>query len=181
MALMLSFAAVGVSGIIVHIVPMLNDAGLAPERSGVIAGLIGVGVIIGRASTGLLVDRMFAPRVACAAFASAACGCWLLTGGGVHWAIPATLLTGFAMGAEIDLISYLVARYFGMSAYSVIYGWLYAVFMIGTAIGPTLAGSAFDHFRNYHVATAVLGAMLAIAAALTWCLPKFPQTKIWRS
>jgi MFS family permease len=182
LASMLLFAAIGVSGIIVHMVPMLNDAGLTPDRSSAVASLIGVGVILGRALTGLLVDRLFAPRIAGAVFAAAACGCWLLTWGGADWAIAATLLTGFAMGAEIDLISYMVACYFGIASYSSIYGWLYAVFMVGTSIGPLLAGSAFDHFGNYHLATALLGAMLAIAAAITWRLPKFsPLAELCRT
>jgi MFS family permease len=54
-----------------------------------------------------------------------------------------------------------------------IYGWLYAVFMLGTAVGPLLTGAAFDHFKNYQIATLGLGTSLAIAAILTWRLPSF--------
>jgi predicted MFS family arabinose efflux permease len=85
---MLAFAAIGVSGIIVHIVPLLSDAGVPPARASAIAGLLGVGIIVGRALTGILVDRIFAPRVAFAAFAAAAVGCWLLAWGGADWAVP---------------------------------------------------------------------------------------------
>jgi MFS family permease len=173
---MLAFAAIGVSGIIVHIVPLLSDAGLPPLRASAIAGLLGVGVIVGRALTGILVDRIFAPRVAFAAFAAAACGCWLLAWGGADWAIPATMLTGLAMGAEVDLISYFVARYYGLASYGSIYGWLYAIFMVGTSVGPLLTGAAFDHFKNYQIATLGLGTSLAIAAMLTWRLPSFATT-----
>jgi MFS family permease len=179
---MLGAAAVGVSGIIVHIVPLLSDAGLPPVRASAIAGLLGIGIIVGRVLTGILVDCVFAPRVAFAAFASAAAGCWVLAWGGAAWAIPATLLAGLAMGAEIDLIGYLVARYYGLKSYGRIYGWLYAIFMVGTAIGPLLAGAAFDRFGNYRLATALLGASLAIAAAITWRLPSFEEaTSSWSS
>jgi hypothetical protein len=36
-----------------------------------------------------------------------------------------------------------------------------------------LAGVAFDYFKNYVVATVCLGASFAVAAALTWRLPRF--------
>jgi MFS family permease len=173
MALMLALAATGVGGVIVHLVPMLSDAGLLPGRAGTITSVLGVGIIIGRILTGILVDRVFAPRVACSAFALAAGGCWLLAQGGIRWATPATALVGLAMGAEIDLISYLVARYYGLSAYGRIYGVLYAVFMVGTSIGPVLAGATFDHFGNYRVAEILLGTCLALAALVSLALPRF--------
>jgi MFS family permease len=168
-------AAIGVGGMIVHLVPMLTDAGLTPAHAGAVAGLLGLAIIFGRAVTGVIVDRVFAPRVAFVAFALAACGCWLLAWGGALWAAGAAVLVGFAMGAEVDLISYLVARYFGLASYGRIYGWLYAVFMVGTSIGPVLAGAAFDRFGNYDVALAVLGSALALAAAATLRLAPFPR------
>jgi hypothetical protein len=40
------------------------------------------------------------------------------------------------MGAEFNLVSYFVARYFGLAAYGSIYDWLYTPFMVGSSIGP---------------------------------------------
>jgi MFS family permease len=174
LAVVFGFAAIGLGGMIVHLVPMLTDSGLTPARAGTIAALLGVAIILGRALTGVLVDRAFAPRVAFVVFGAAACGCWLLAFGGVRWAGEGAVLVGLAMGAEIDLISYLVARYFGLAAYGKIYGWLYAVFMIGTSIGPLTAGAAFDRFGNYQAGVAVLGAALGLAAVATWLLEPFP-------
>jgi MFS family permease len=168
-------AAIGIGGMIVHLVPMLTDAGLSPARAGAVAGLLGFAIIFGRAATGVIVDRVFAPRVACVAFALAACGCWLLAWGGAKWAAVAAVLAGLAMGAEVDLISYLVARYFGLGAYGSIYGWLYAVFMVGTSIGPVIAGAAFDRWGNYDVGIAGLGISLATAALTTLKLRPFPS------
>ena len=173
LVVMLAFAAVGVGGIIVHLAPMLSDAGMAPARAGAVASALGFGIIIGRVSTGFLVDRLFAPRVAFFAFTLAAGGCVVLAYGQAYWAVAATVMVGLAMGAEIDLISYLVARYFGLVAYGRIYGWLYAVFMVGTSIGPIVAGAAFDRFGNYRLAAMGLGGCLAVAGLLSWGLPRF--------
>lgn len=171
-----AFAAIGVGGMIVHLVPMLSDAGLSPARAGGIAGLLGVAIIIGRIVTGVIVDRVFAPRVALVAFSVAAGGCWLLAWGGAEWASLAALLVGLAMGAEVDLVGYLVARYFGLASYGRIYGWLYSIFLAGTAIGPVIAGLAFDRFGNYVAAIVILGGALAIAALATLRLAPFPRS-----
>jgi len=168
-----ALAAVGVGGIVVHLIALLTDAGLSSKAASAYAGLLGVGIICGRIITGVSVDRWFAPRVAFIAFFAAAWGCWLLAGTNASWAGLSTVLIGLAMGAEIDLISYLIPRYFGMKAYGGIYGWLYAAFMIGTSLGPLLAGAAFDHYGDYALATSVLGVFLAAAAILTWLLPRF--------
>jgi MFS family permease len=174
LAAVFGLAAVGVGGIIVHLVPMLTDSGMTPARVSTIAGLLGIAIIVGRALTGILVDRVFAPRVGFAVFSAAACGCWLLAFGGVRWAGEGAVLVGLAMGAEIDLISYFVARYFGLAAYGSIYGWLYTVFMVGTSIGPLIAGAAFDRFGDYRAGMAILGVSLGLAALATWRLDPFP-------
>jgi hypothetical protein len=62
LACMLAFTAIGVSGIIVHIVPLLSDAGLTARRAGAIAGLLGVGIIIARSTTRELSRRSDHPR-----------------------------------------------------------------------------------------------------------------------
>jgi MFS family permease len=175
LAIMFFAAAIAVGGVIVHLVSMLTDAGLSPARAGAVAGFLGMAIIVGRAVTGIVVDRVFAPRVAFAIFLLSALGCWLLAWGGIAWAPVASILVGLAMGAEVDLISYLVARYFGMVAYGRIYGWLYAVFLIGTALGPLIAGACFDRYGDYVVALTMLGLALAIAASTSWTLGAFPS------
>jgi cyanate permease len=181
LAIVIGLAAIGIGGVIVHLVPMLTDAGLTPAQAGQIAGFLGIAIILGRVLTGIAVDRVFAPRVGMVVFALAACGCGLLSWGGAAMAPWAAVLIGLAMGAEVDLISYLIARYFGLIAYGRIYGWLYAVFMIGTSIGPVIAGAAFDRFGNYQLGMLMLGAALALASLGTLRLQPFPQAHISRS
>lgn len=83
--LALGFAATAVacSALVVHMVPMLRDAGLAQAHAARIASLIGMGVVIGRIGIGALIDRIFAPYVAAAIFTRVtAGGCALLMTGG---------------------------------------------------------------------------------------------------
>jgi MFS family permease len=173
LAAVVILAAIGVGGLIVHLVPMLTDAGLTPAEAGRTAGMLGIAIIFARISAGVLIDRIFAPFVAFGVFLTAGVGCLMLARGGVGFAPYATLFVGLAIGAEIDLISYFVVRYFGMKNYGKIYGWLYAFFMAGTALGPVLAGFSYDHYGNYSVGVGILGGCLVGAGILSLTLGPF--------
>src|SRR5690606_18391435 len=69
------FAALGTSGLMVHIIPMLTDAGLSPARAGTIASIMGIAVIGGRVLSGATIDRFFAPYVGAILFTITATGC----------------------------------------------------------------------------------------------------------
>lgn len=167
--------ALGVGGVIVHFIPMLTDAGLPPQRAATLAGLVGVSLIVGRVATGALIDRIFAPHVAAALFAVAALGCFALLWGGTALAPFAAIAIGLAMGAEVDLIGYLVARYFGLRAYGAIYGWQYSAFMIGLAVSPLLAGLIFDSTHSYRYAVLGAGILLSAAVLIVARLGPFPN------
>src|SRR3954467_15337530 len=122
----------------------------------------------GRVLTGYIIDRFFAPYVAAVMFIGTALGCLLLLIGGPGTALVAAALVGLSLGAEFDLIAYLTARYFGMARYGFVYALIYAMFVVGAAVGPTLAGIAFDATGNYDltlwsVITLLVAASIAIA------------------
>jgi MFS family permease len=73
-------------------------------------------------------------------------------------------LIGFAAGAEYDLLAFLVARYFGMKSYGVIYGALYSFFAVGAGIGPPIFGAAFDTSHSYAQPLAFAGASMLVGA-----------------
>ena len=43
-----------------------------------------------------------------------------------------------SLGAEVDIVGYLVSRYFGLRRYGEIYGYIFAIFTIGSGVGPYL-------------------------------------------
>ncbi len=168
--------AVACSAVVVHLVPLLRDAGLEPAQAARIAALVGIGVILGRVGIGFLVDRLFAPRVAATIFVITAAGCGLLLAAGAGAAREAAFLIGFALGAEVDLLAYLTSRYFGLRHFGVIYSTIYAVFWIGSACGPTLAGRLFDRFGNYDLALALVAGLFLFGAAACLALPRYSGT-----
>lgn len=170
--------ALGIAGLVVHLFPMLTDAGLSPAEAGSIAALIGVGVIVGRVIIGFLVDRLFGPLVAIVVFLVTAAGCVLLADGGIAIAPYAAFLIGFALGAEVDLIAYFTSRYFGMKRYGEIYGWQYGFYGLGAAFAPVLMGALFAAGgQNYTLALHVSAALCVVACVLLGVLGRYPTFK----
>ncbi len=166
--------AFAVSGLIVHFIPMLKDGGMSLQEAGKYASVIGISVIMGRLVIGLLIDQYFAPRVALCVFTSAAAALAFFVFNDLQIAVLAAFAIGLTMGAEVDLISFLTSRYFHLSIYGRVYGILYAVFIIGSAVSPVLMGALYDSSGSYTIALSISIVALIIASALTLLLPKYP-------
>lgn len=176
LAVCFALVAMAASALVVHMVPMLRDAGLDAAHAARVASLIGLGVILGRLLIGWLIDRLFAPRVAAAIFTVAALGCVLLASGGPREAPVAAFLIGFALGAEVDLMAYLTSRYFGLRHYGFLYGTVYSCFWIGIASGPALAGRLYDATGGYAIALWSIVGLFAAGAVAALTLPGFTST-----
>jgi len=72
-------------------------------------------------------------------------------------------LIGFAVGVEYDLIAYLVARYFGMRAYTTIYSILYMCFGVGAGFAPFIFGWSFDRAHSYVPILETAAALLLVS------------------
>ena len=167
--------SVGIFGTIVHVVPMLTDLGLSPNRAAGLASILGVAVIVGRIVTGFLLDVFDAARLSATLFMLSATGMLLLATGQPALVLPGLLMTGFAVGAEFDLAAYLVSRKFPLNLYSTLFGGVYATVAIGAGIGPFLAGRLFDISGSY-ISWLCLAAGLLLAAAMI-CLTERPAAK----
>mgnify|MGYP001025553647 CR=1 FL=1 len=165
--------AVGFAGLLQHFVPMLTDLGVEPVRAGSLAGVIGVAVIVSRIVVGLLVDRFFAPRVAVGTCLLCIAGCAVLLVYGAPGAVFAAIALGAAMGAEIDLIGFLVARYFGLRAFGRAYGWQYAAFIVAGGVSPLWMGILFDRTGTYRSSLPACMVILSFAALLFLRLPGY--------
>ena len=164
----LSFA-----GLLPHFVPMLGDAGLDPVTAGRKAGEIGLAVIASRLLVGFLMDRIFAPRIAIVICLVAAAGCIVFLLEGVSSATITAVALGLALGAELDLMGYLVARYFGMAQFGRIYGWLYFAFVFASGIGPLWVGAVRDLTGDYSAALAASAAGLVLTCGVFLLLPRY--------
>jgi MFS family permease len=167
--------SLGLGGLMIHFVPILLDVGFTTGAAVKIAGVIGIAVVLGRLLVGLAVDRIFAPHVAIVILFACILGVLALAVFGSAVAVPAAFVIGFSVGAEVDLLGYLVARYFGLNAYGQIYGRQYSTFLIATGLSPVILGAVRDVSGTYTASLFTAAAFMAISAALFAKLPKFEQ------
>jgi MFS family permease len=165
LCLIFLLTALAVLGTVAHFFSMLTDSGLTPPQAGAIASLIGVSVIVGRLVVGFLLDRFRASYITAALFLVAGVGFLILGLGGPAYAKLGAIITGLAIGAEVDLIAYLIGRLFARQIYGLAYGLVYAVFLVGGAIGPYLAGRLYD-FSGDYVSWLMTASSLLMAAGL---------------
>jgi len=156
--------AVAINGSAAHIVPLLTDHGLSRATAAATLGIFGLATMTGRLLAGFLVDRVFASYVATVFFLAPIAGfAFLASATGMPPAIGVVLM-GMGLGTEIDLIAFLVTRYFGQRAFGQIYGCFFMIFGLGSSLGRFLAGLIFDLAGSYH--PALIGAALALVATV---------------
>lgn len=134
-----------VSSLIVVIVPALLERGVDVGTAAVVASLYGVSTVLGRLGSGWLLDRFRPARVGVGVFAIAAIGTLAFQAEVAAGASVATIAVGLVNGAEVDIMSYMTIRYFGIGHYGRIFGIAYAVFLAGSMVGPFIAGSLMQH------------------------------------
>ena len=164
---------VATTACMVHVVPMLTDRGLSATEAAAAAALMGVAALAARFVVGVLLDHVAVGLIGGVTFAGGAAGVLLILSGAPG--VPLTLgvlLLGAALGAEGDLMPYVVRRVFGLRDYSAIYGSLFVAFTVGLVIGPLLLGLAFDALGNYAMGLKVAAALAGVSALL-W-LPGLP-------
>jgi len=139
--------AVAINGSAAHIVPLLTDHGLSAASATATLAVFGLATMSGRLLAGFLVDRIFAPYVATFFFLAPIAGFAFL-----------------ASATGIDLIAFLVTRYFGQRAFGQIYGYFFMIFGLGSSLGRFLTGLIFDLAGSYN--PALIGAALALVIAV---------------
>ena len=172
-----TFFAFAIVGIIVHFVPLLTDRGAAPMTAAAAASLIGIFSVVGTLGAGAMLDRFPGRIIGTIAFLLPIPGCALLLIDGVGFAgySIAAALFGLTLGADVDVITYLATRHFGLKNFGAIQGVLLGAVAIGAALGPLAAGAAFDHFGSYAPFLLGISGLMLTSAILMASLKGMPQ------
>jgi MFS family permease len=143
--LAIAFALVPVVsiGINFHLPAILSDHGYTALQVAGVAGVMGTTILLSRILVGATLDYVPARLVGALLFGGQALGVLLL-------AFIAAALLGAATGGEGDLMPYAWSKLFGQKAYGRIYGASFALFNVGTLLGPLLLGGGFERFGTYH-------------------------------
>lgn len=172
--LMIAFAYGGAH---IHMFPIVRDHGFTPVTAAGIAGVVGLGIMVGRLSVGFLLDRLWGPGVAFPALCLPAAACFMLMGTSqdIVWIGAAAFMLGFAAGAESDLIAYLASRYFGMAHFGRIYGMLYMPFGLASAVSPLAYGIIRDRTGSYDQMLLVAAVLFVVGGAILLLMGRYPD------
>jgi MFS family permease len=146
---------------------LLNDRGLTVQQAALGSSILGTAIMVARLSSGYLQDRFFAPRVAMAIFGLSALGMAMLSAGnGGPVALTAAFLVGLGIGAETDIIAFIISRYFGLRALGTAFGFAFGSYVFSGGIGGLLMGAGFDRTGSYAIPLASFFLATAIAVAI---------------
>jgi MFS family permease len=153
-------------------VPLLQEAGWTRVQAVQLQTLFGFGLLFARVAVGFMIDHIFAPRVMMAVSIGGAIAC-VLYATYPNAAYVSALLIGFLLGAEFDVLAFLIKRYYGNVAYGKIYGVIFGVFYLGSGLG--IAGIAWfrQTFGNYNNGLFVAAGVLVASAILMVLLPEY--------
>lgn len=161
--------AMMINGIMAHSVPLLVANGIDKAEAASLLIALAAASMLGRVAFGILLDRYFAPYVAAINILAALAGVLLLWSGAPE-PVPllALMLLGLSFGAEIDVISYLVSRYFGLRRFGEIFGYVIAAFSAAGATGALLMGVVNDRTGSYDAGLLffAVGLVVSIVAIL---------------
>jgi MFS family permease len=111
------------------------------------------------------------------------CGaCFLLLSfpGSFPHALLAACLLGASLGADADLCSYLVARYFGLRHFGALYGALISVLGLSVGVGPPVAGLVYEQTGSYDAYFLAGIPICLLASLMIWLLGPYRDEK-WMS
>jgi predicted MFS family arabinose efflux permease len=165
LAFPLSIAAV--AGFSFHVPSILTERGYTLAQVAFVPSVVGATSLCGRLAAGALLDFLPFGPLGVIIFIGQAVGCLLFwTGWDGIFPFVAAGLTGFALGAEGDILPFVLRRVFGMRAYGKLYGFAFGIFQIGAAAGPIALGVGFDYYHAYSTMFLLLAGIALIAALL---------------
>ncbi|HEY6991889.1 MAG TPA: MFS transporter, partial [Bryobacteraceae bacterium] len=169
--LLFSFAT---NGLNTHWAALLTDRGLSPATAAKVLSVAGLATLASKLLTGPFLDRLRANRVAALLFLCTAVGLALLVSANkISISYSAAIFVGIGMGAEADVVPYLLTRYFGLARFSELYSYTWTVYAVAGALGPLLAGYVFDRAGTYRAAILVFLGMVLAASGVLFSLPKY--------
>jgi MFS family permease len=155
------------TGIGLHMVPYLVEQGVGSTAAVGAVSFSFAASAFGNLWWGVLSEK-FSPRLLLAAIyvIRAASVALLLVSDTVFEAYSFALLRGFTEGGVAAVGAILLAEYFGRTNLGAIYGTNRAVLVSGFAIGPLIAGAAYDINNSYALAFISFLALMLLGAVL---------------
>jgi MFS family permease len=159
---------------------MLIDQGLTLQSAANIAAIYAFGTIVGRIACGLALDRFPTPIVTFVSMFLPAMGFFVLgTSLDSYTVIAASMfLIGLSVGAEADIIPFVVARYFQVRIYNTTLGLLMTCAFLSSAAGALGVSYTLSVYDSFEPFLFVIAGSIVIGSTLFLLMPKsrdFPK------
>jgi predicted MFS family arabinose efflux permease len=152
LAISIFLISVALLGVVTNLAPILTDKGMTTRQVAALLSLLGGATWASRLGLGLLLDRIHVRLISVAIFLMVATGTVLVLSD-IAWSRETgVLLIGIGMGAEADILTYAVSRYFGPRELGKAIGGVWTSWAWGCAAGVLLGSASFDLFGSYSVA-----------------------------
>jgi len=153
-------------------VPLLIEAGWSQTDASFVQALFGFALLFARVFIGFIIDHFFAPRVMQIVSVGGALSC-VLYAIAPDAGILSALLLGFLLGAEFDVLAFLIKRYFGNVAYGRLYGVIFGVFYLGSGLGIVGLAAIRQAFGSYDAGLFMAAGILLSCVVLTAFFPDY--------
>jgi predicted MFS family arabinose efflux permease len=139
--------------LVVHQIPILEEAGVSRTNAAWLASLAGVASIAGKLITGTLMDRFRPNIVGSLTISTAALGFALLL---EPMRMPALiviamLINGYVSGTKLQICAYLTSRHAGIRNFGTVFSVMASMIALGSGLGPVFGGLVYDAFGSYTV------------------------------
>jgi len=161
-----------------HIVVHGMDLGMSAAVAAGLLSVTGAASVAGRLTVGTLSDRISAKHAFTICFMPLIVSLLAFLVIGTPWPLfAAVAVYGFAHGGLFTVVSPTIAEYFGTRAHGAIFGTVLFFGTIGGALGPILAGRAFDTTGSYTLAFASLAGLTTVGLMLVLSLPAVAKVR----
>lgn len=168
---MISFALIGT---ITNLAPILTDRGIPMGEAAAMLGVVGGASWFSRIGLGVFLDRVHVRYIGAVIFAIVTAGAMLVfsevTG---PLLVLAAILIGLGMGAETDLLTYTVSRYYPPRALARALGAVWIFFAWGGALGVFAGSLSYDLTGSYGPALLLYAAFAVASGCVFFCLGRY--------
>lgn len=166
-------------GLMIHQFEIMREAGVSRTNAAWLVSLFGLGGIVGKLVTGVLIDRFSPNWIGGLTMGSSALAFILLMSdiATPTLIVVAMAVNGYASGTKLQIVGYMTTRFAGLKNFGKIFGVMAALIAGGTALGPLLAARIRDITGEYtlFLIAGAIGAL--ISGLLIVTLPKYPAFK----
>lgn len=168
-------AYLALSGGAPNFLPAFTDLGIAPKTAAFMASLYAFAIVPGRVLSGALMDHFWAPLVAFLVLLLPASACLIIINtSDILLLSIACVMFGLAAGAELDVLAFMIARYFGVAHFSKIYAICYTALAIGSAVAPAIFSRLREATGDYETSFAVAAGLFVLAGLSMLMLGRYP-------